>query len=118
MNTPLTISVCVCIAMFSATAIAQSGRSSMNGLVLDESDTHGIENATVELIGDPTNQRLKDVKLSTKTDSRGKYLFERVPYGDYTFRVSAPEFTTYQVTIYLASDAQTQLHAKLRKKQQ
>jgi hypothetical protein len=38
-----------------------------------------------------------------------------VPYGDYTFRVSAPGFSAYQIKLYIASDALTELHVKLRK---
>ena len=100
--------------MIAATS-AQSGRSWMNGIVFDESDTNGISGATVELLGDPSDERLRSVKLSTLTDPKGKYFLKDVPYGDYTFRVSAPGFTTYQIKLYVASDALTALHVKLKK---
>jgi hypothetical protein len=103
------------IGFVAATAVGQSGRSWMNGIVLDESDTNGIAGATVELIGDPDSARLRAVKLTTQTDPNGKYAFKDVPYGDYTFRVSAPGFTSYQIKLYIASDALTELHVKLRK---
>jgi len=96
-------------------ATAQSGRSWMNGIVFDESDTHGISGARVELIGDPDSPRLQTTKLTTMTDERGKYSFQKVPYGDYTFRVSAAGFTTYEIKLYIASDALTELHVKLKK---
>jgi hypothetical protein len=96
-------------------AVAQSGRSWMKGIVLDESDTNGIKGATVELIGDPDSPRLRSVKLLTQTDSSGKYSYKDVPYGDYTFRVSASGFSTYEIKLYIASDALTELHVRLRK---
>lgn len=102
-------------AILALTAFPQSGRSWMNGIVVDESDTNGIGGATVELIGDPDSARLRSVKLTTQTDSNGKYAFKDVRYGDYTFRVSAAGFTTYQIKLYIASDALTELHVKLRK---
>ena len=101
--------------MVGTTAAVQSGRSWMNGLVLDESDTNGIKDATVALTGDPDSARLRSVKLITQTDPKGKYSFKDVPYGDYTFRVSAPGFTPYQIKLYVASDALTELHVKLKK---
>ena len=105
----------VLLAVLSSVAFAQSGRCWMNGIVLDESDTNGIAGATVELIGDQDNPRLRSVHLNTKTDERGKYSFTNVPYGDYTFRVSAEGFAPYEIKIYMLSDAQTELHVKLRK---
>jgi uncharacterized surface anchored protein len=103
------------IGFVGVTAGAQSGRSWMNGIVFDESDTNGIAGATVELIGDQESARLRSVRLTTQTDSDGKYSFKNVPYGDYTFRVTAPGFTSYQIKLYIASDALTELHVKLRK---
>jgi Cna protein B-type domain. len=96
-------------------AAAQSGRSWMNGIVFDESDTQGISSARVELIGDPDSPRLQAIRLTTNTDERGKYSFKDVPYGDYTFRVSAAGFTPYEIKLYIASDALTELHVKLKK---
>ena len=96
-------------------AAAQSGRSWMNGIVFDESDTQGISGARVELIGDPDSPRLRAIKLTTNTDERGKYSFKDVPYGDYIFRVSAAGFTPYEIKLYIASDALTALHVKLKK---
>lgn len=102
-------------AILALAEIAQSGRSWMNGIVLGESDTNGLVGASVELIGDPDSARLRSVKLTTQTDSHGKYAFKDIPYGDYAFRVTAPGFTAYQIKLYIASDALTELHVKLRK---
>lgn len=95
-------------------ASGQSGRSWMNGIVFGPSETDGVQGATVELLGDPGSQRLKSVHLITLTDEQGKYAFQGVPYGTYHFRVSAAGFQTYEVEIYVASDALTELHVKLR----
>jgi hypothetical protein len=103
------------LAFFSATAHAQRGLSWVNGLVFDESETHGVGGATVELTGDVSSPAVSSVKLSTKTDEDGKYYFKGVPHGDYTFRVSAPGFTPYQISLYIAADTLTALHVKLRK---
>src|SRR5438067_12932766 len=95
----------VLLVVLSSVAFAQSGRCWMNGIVLDESDTNGIAGATVELIGDQDNSRLRSVHLNTKTDERGKYSFTAVPYGDHTFRVSADAFTPYEIPTHVRSDA-------------
>jgi hypothetical protein len=102
------------MVLISTNSSAQSGRSWMKGFVV-ESDTNGIAAATVELIGDQDNARLRSVKLTAQTDATGKYSLEDVPYGEYTFRVSAPGFITYQIQLYVLSDTLTQLHAKLKK---
>jgi hypothetical protein len=110
-------SVRVMIVLSLATIIvpAQSGRSWMSGMVFDDSDTRGLVGARVELLGDPGSRRLRDTKLTTNTDKDGKYSLREVPYGDYTFRVSAGGFVTYEIKLYVASDAGTELHVKLRK---
>jgi hypothetical protein len=95
---------------------AQSGRAWMSGKVFNESDSEGIGSARVELIGDPDSPRMQSKKLTTNTDKEGKYSFRVVPYGDYTFRVSANGFITYEIKLYVASDVSTELHVKLWKK--
>lgn len=96
-------------------ASAQSGRSWMDGFVFGESDAQGMSGAHVELIGDPDSPRLRDKKLTTDTDDRGKYSFTDIPYGNYLFKVSAAGFTPYEIKLYIASDALTKLHVKLKK---
>jgi hypothetical protein len=93
---------------------AQSGRSWMKGLVLGLSDSQGMSGASVELTGDPDNSRLRAVSLKTVTDETGRYFFKVVPYGDYTFKVSAPGFLPYEIKLYIASDSETQLHVRLK----
>lgn len=93
----------------------QSGRCVIEGFVVGMRDYPGLDNATVELIGNSDNERLRDVKLSANTGSTGKYLIKNIPYGDYTLRASAPGYLPYQIEIYMLSDTTTQLNIKLRK---
>lgn len=93
----------------------QSGRSWMNGFIFDESDTQGLKGAKVELIGDQSSPRLKSVRLTTEAEENGKYSISQIPYGEYSFRVSAPGYSTYEINIYIASDMLTSVHAKLKK---
>src|SRR5262245_39048292 len=96
---------------------AQSGRSWMNGFVFADSDTNGLPGATVELIGDQSNDRLRSVRLNTKTDQNGKYSMKDIPYGEYTFQVSAEGYDSYEIRrLYIGSDMLTEIHVKLRKK--
>jgi hypothetical protein len=98
------------------TIYAQSGRSWMNGFVFADSDTNGLAGANVELIGDQANARLKSVHLSTKAEGDGKYSLKDIPYGDYTFRVTAERYEPYEIKLYIGSDMLTELHVRLRRK--
>lgn len=98
------------------TVSAQSGRSWMNGFIFADSDTNGLSGATVELIGDQNNERLKSVHLSTKAESDGKYSLKDIPYGSYTFRVSADGYEPYEIKLYIGSDMLTQIHVRLKRK--
>ncbi len=95
---------------------AQSGRSWMNGFVFADSDTTGLPGATVELIGDQSNERLRSVRLNTKTDQDGKYSIKEIPYGEYTFRVSSDAYQPYEIKLYIGSDMLTQIHVRLKRK--
>jgi hypothetical protein len=95
-------------------SLAQSGRSWMNGIVFGVSETEGLPGAAVELVGDRETARLRTVALRTVTGPDGKYAFDAVPYGPYTFRVSAEGFAPYEISLYVASDALTALHVRLK----
>ena len=94
---------------------AQSGRCLMKGYVVGEHDWPGLKNATVELTGDPENERLASIKMSVQTDENGEYTMREIPYGEYTLRVSAQGYRTYEIPIYMLSDTTTQLHVRLKK---
>ena len=103
------------LVLVASGAQAQKGRSWVNGVVFDETETHELAGASVELTGDPGAPRVAAVKLATKTDEGGKYYFKDVAFGDYTFRVSAPGFAPYEIKLFVATDTLTALHVKLRK---
>lgn len=108
--------VTIVISILAQTAAAQSGRSWMSGFVFADSDTNSLAGALVELIGDQNNDRLKSVRLNTKAESDGKYSVKDIPYGDYTFRVSAEGYEPYEIKLYIGSDMLTEIHVKLRRK--
>ena len=88
----------------------------MNGFVFADSDTAGLAGATIELIGDQSNARLRAVRLGTQTEQDGKYSMKDIPYGEYTFRVSAEGYDPYEIKLYIGSDMLTQIHVRLKKK--
>jgi len=104
------------LLLISSAILAQSGRGWMKGIVLGVSDSQGMSGAAVFLSGDPDNPRLRSVAFEAKTDEFGRYSFENIPYGDFAFKVSAPGFISYEIKVYIPSDAETQLHVRLRKK--
>jgi ketosteroid isomerase-like protein len=101
--------------MISAALPAQSGRGWLKGLVLGTSDSQGMGGAVIELSGDPDNPRLRSMALAAQSDDSGRYLIKAIPYGDYTLKVSMPGFIPYEAKLYIPSDAETQLHIRLRK---
>lgn len=95
---------------------AQSGRSWMNGFIFAASDTRGLSGATVELTGDQSSDRLRSVKLTTKSEQDGNYSLKDIPYGEYTFRVTAQDYEPYHIMLYIGSDMLTQIHVRLKRK--
>jgi len=108
--------ISIVLSGFALTSFAQSGRSWMNGFIFADSDTNGLSGANVELTGDQSNARLKSVHLSTRAENDGKYSLKDIPYGDYTFRVSADGYEPYEIKLYVGSDMLTQIHVRLRRK--
>jgi len=108
--------ISVVLSGLALTSFAQSGRSWMNGFIFADSDTNGLSGANVELTGDQSNARLKSVHLSTRAENDGKYSLKDIPYGEYTFRVSADGYEPYEIKLYVGSDMLTQIHVRLRRK--
>ena len=106
----------IALSAFAQIAASQSGRSWMQGFVFADSDTNGLAGAAVELFGDQNNDRLKSVRLSTKAERNGNYSLRDIPYGDYTFRVSAEGYEPYEIKLYIGSDMLTEIHVRLRRK--
>jgi hypothetical protein len=88
----------------------------MHGFIFADSDTRGLPGAVVELTGDQSNDRLRSVRLSAKAEEDGGYSIKEIPYGDYTFKVSADGYDPYEIKLYIGSDMLTQIHVRLRKK--
>jgi len=109
--------ISVVLSGLALTSFAQSGRSWMNGFIFADSDTNGLSGANVELTGDQSNARLKSVHLSTRAENDGKYSLKDIPYGEYTFRVSADGYEPYEIKLYVGSDMLTQIHVRLRRKE-
>jgi hypothetical protein len=109
----LFVIVFVCL---SGTGTAQSGRSWMNGFIFADSDTRGLPGAAVELTGDQSSGRLRSVKLTTKSEQDGQYSLKDIPYGEYTFRVTAQDYEPYQIVLYIGSDMLTQIHVRMKRK--
>ena len=109
--------ISIVLSGFALTSFAQSGRSWMNGFIFADSDTNGLSGANVELTGDQSNARLKSVHLSTRAENDGKYSLKDIPYGAYTFRVSADGYEPYEIKLYVGSDMLTQIHVRLRRKE-
>ena len=108
--------ISVVLSGLALTSFAQSGRSWMSGFIFADSDTNGLSGANVELTGDQSNARLKSVHLSTRAENDGKYSLKDIPYGEYTFRVSADGYEPYEIKLYVGSDMLTQIHVRLRRK--
>lgn len=103
------------LSIVATTVAAQSGRSWMNGFIFADSDINGLAGAKVELTGAQDNERLKSVHLSTTAEKDGAYSLKDIPYGDYTFRVSAEGYEPYEIKLYIGSDMLTQIHVRLRR---
>ena len=67
-------------------------------------------------IGDQNSDRLRSVKLTTKSEQDGKYSIQDIPYGEYSFRVTSKDYEPYQITLYIGSDMLTQIHVRLKRK--
>src|SRR2546421_2757162 len=78
--------VFLCALVFAASGWAQTGASSIRGMVKDPSDAL-VSGATVTLTSLETN-----AVRSMVTSSSGTFSFELVPVGDYEIRVEANGF--------------------------
>jgi hypothetical protein len=45
-----------------------------------------------------------------------KYALQDIPYGEYSFRVTAQDYQPYQIMVYIGSDMLTQIHVRLKRK--
>lgn len=95
---------CVLALALCQTAAFAQNTSSLSGQVTDPSAA-SIPNAVVTLSGPKVNQQ-------QKTDVQGRYSFGNLAPGNYTVRVTAPGFSTFEVQDYEVSGA-TKLDAAM-----
>ena len=104
--------------MIAAVAVrAQSGRSSVVGVVADGPATSQgkfvvVTGAKVELGRDISDS---PTQFTATTDDRGEYSFRRIPYGTYVLSVSAPGYRPYTLKFYSSSDGTSHIAVLLRK---
>ena len=120
MRTSLRLYTCVALVaatlMISAVAVrAQSGRSTVSGVVADESATKqgkfvAVIGAKVELLSEKGQS-----KFSATTDDKGAYSFGRIPYGNYVLTVSEPGYRPYRLDFFVGSDAHAAIAVLLSK---
>ena len=106
--------VAIAVAVAPSAAYAQSGRCLMDGIVVGTGELSHIRGATVELVGDATDSHTRGVRVTALTDGDGRYALREIPYGPYTYQVSAPGYRAYRIPIYMLSDCKTQLYVRLQ----
>jgi ketosteroid isomerase-like protein len=102
------------LLVFPGVLRAQSGRSWVTGIVVGVSASQGLAGAVIEMTANPGRASLRDVSFKAVTDENGRYVIKNIPYGGYTLKVSAPGYLSYEIPVYILSDAETRLHARLR----
>jgi hypothetical protein len=102
MNRDMKIGMVVMVGMLLAagSAEAQSGRATMGGYVAFEGMAYVDKQpvAKVELL------REGKVVAATQTGEHGEWEFRPAPLGEFTLRITAAGFGTYEAEIYLPSD--------------
>src|SRR5258708_37646337 len=88
----LTSWVAFCLCMLSFAARAQVDQGAVTGTVVDQQGAV-VPNAKVTVTDLGTA-----LKLETKTDQRGVYVFSPLKIGHYSINVSAPGFSATNVT--------------------
>jgi hypothetical protein len=91
------------LILLPATALAQSGRASLDGWVAFEGIAYvdPQPRATVELRRAPPDTA---VVYSTRTDEHGFFEFHGIGLGQFVLRIRAPHFRDYSTEVYLPSD--------------
>src|SRR5262249_53294060 len=91
MHTSIRIVVLVMVAVVGITSIgvAQRTTATFAGIVTDPTNAV-LPGATVQLINEGTNNVTEKI-----TSETGEFLFDYVPVGTYTLKISLPGFRTY-----------------------
>lgn len=94
---------------------AQSGRGDISGYVKLSGPDNNRLRVTVEItrLGDRPEHHTMD---SDSGDIYHRYAFKDVRMGEYTVRISAPGYVSYETTLLIGSDFQGVLAVCLRRK--
>jgi hypothetical protein len=118
-TSPLTTSftlAALLVCFLSATARAQSGRAGLSGYVAFEGVAYVDKQptATVELFAATDKDRAHPL-ASAKTTEHGQYDLQAAALGELIIRITAPNFTPYETTMYFPSDFQARIATLLKK---
>ena len=101
-NFRIWVALSACALVFSATSVwAQLSSASLNGVVRDTTGAV-VPKATATLRNSDTG-----VEHSTASNEVGNYVFNDITPGRYTLKVSAPSFSTKQVSEFVLAVNQT-----------
>jgi hypothetical protein len=93
---------------------AQSGRATFSGWVAFDGIAYADKQPTAKIELFHPDDKEHPV-ASTTTDEHGHYTLQPAALGELTLRVSAPDFATYEIPIYLPSDFNGNLATLLKK---
>jgi hypothetical protein len=85
------VAACLLVCLSHATGFAQAITGSINGAVEDASGA-AVPTAKVTLIDTETS-----VERSMTVNERGDFVFNSVPPGEYSIKIEAPGFKTFQI---------------------
>ncbi len=105
----------VTMLLFNGASLAQSGRGVMKGYVAFEGVAYVEKQPRARVELRETTAGSRNV-YTTETGEHGSYNFESVAMGEYTLRISAPGFTTYEANLYIPSDFVCSLAVMLKVK--
>lgn len=105
-----------CVLLCCAVASAQSGRGMMHGYVEFEDISYNDlpasnVRAKIELRG---ATKFNHGAYTAETDGHGIYEIKLITMGEYTLRISAPGYQTYETTILIPSDFECRLAVTLK----
>ena len=75
---------------------AQKPTQTIKGVVLDQSSNKPIVNAKFSII---------NLEIFSKTDSTGAFKLDKIPIGNYSFKISADNYETYIINEAVISSA-------------
>jgi hypothetical protein len=104
------------IAFLASSALAQSGRAGLSGYVAFDGVAYVDKQpiATVELFSPDDKDRAHPL-ASAKTGEHGQYEMQTAALGEMIIRITAPNYTSSETTMYFPSDFQARIATLLKK---